>query len=307
MNNDRFVLDTTGQAFFESELKYVAERTYDRVYPRLTARTLFPVASNFAPWASDVAFRSYERFGAAKIMADSAIDMPLVDVAGAEQSYPARTVGMGFNYSDLELIRAQRTGVRLDEKRSFAAREAIETEINRIAFNGDSDFNLPGLFDNSDIGSADATTGGWVSTATAAQIVADLQALYAAYFAQNNGEEIPNTLALAPAPYARIAVTAMGTYDTRTILGWLQAGGLPGVNNVIMCPDCHSVAAFTSDDVGILYTRDSSKLELKLPAEVKIFAPQATGIGFHIPMYARVSGLHIFYPKSIYVLKNLQG
>jgi hypothetical protein len=307
MDNDKFVLDTVGQAFFENELAYVATRTYDRKYPSLTARTVFPVASNFAPWAETVSFRSYAKQGAAKIMSDGAIDMPLGDVSGAQVDYPVKTIGAGFNYSDLELIRAQKTGTRLDVMRATAMREAIETSINSIAWDGNADHNLPGLFSDTDIGASNATTGTWVSTATAAQIVTDIQDWYAHYVDQCDGEETPNTIAMAPAPYARLAITPVNTYTTQSILQWLQAGGIPGVNTVYSCPECHSVSGLSSDDVAVLYNRSPDKLELKIPGELKIFSPQARGIGYHVPMYARVSGLHIYYPKSIYVLKNLEG
>lgn len=306
MNTNKFVMDTAGTAFFADQLKWVAQQTYDRVYPELLARTMFPVASNFAPWASDVAFRSMSRTGTAKIAADAAIDVPVVDIDMAELSYPARSVPMGFNYSDLELIRAQREGTRLDEKRAFAARQAIEEEFNLIAFHGDDDAGLPGLFNNSDIGSGDAATGKWQTTATAAQIMADLTLLWTRYVAQNNGRERPNALALPPKAYARAAITPVNTYTTQTILDWLTKGGIPGVSQVYNCPDCASVSGMSSHDVAVLYTRDPMKLELKIPAEIKIFSPQAKGLGYHVPMYGRISGLHIFYPKSIYVLKGLE-
>jgi hypothetical protein len=306
MDNEKFVMDTVGQAFFESELKYLAERTYDRMYPALTARSIFPVASNFDPGAQTVAFRSYSRMGKAKILADGALDVPTVDVAGAEVNYPVKTVGMGFNYTDLELIRAQQTKVRLDEKRAFAAREEVETTINDIAFNGAADYGLPGLFSDSDIGSHAAVTGTWPTTATAAQIRADIVDWYNRYVDQCGGAETPNTIALAPLAYARLAITPINDYTDTTFLQWLRTGGIEGINSVVSCPDCAAVAGFSSSDVGIMYTKDSSKLELKIPAEVKIFPPQAKGLGYHVAMYARVSGLFTYYPKSVFVLTGLE-
>ena len=306
-NTDRFVMDTVGQAFFENELAYIATKTYDRVYPSLTARQVFPVASNFAPWAQTVSFRSYAKMANARIVADGAIDMPIGDVAGTQVDYPVVSVGAGFNYTDLELIRSQKTGTRLDEKRATAQREAIEGTIDDVAFNGDSVANLPGLFSDSDVGYGAAAVGTWVATATAAQIVSDIQKWYADYVSQCSGYETPNTVLMAPAPYARCAVTPFNTYTQMTILQWLQSGGIPGVNSVISCPECASVSAHSSYDCAVLFNRSPDKLELKIPAELKIFSPQQRGIGYHVPMYARLSGLHIYYPKSIYVLGHLNG
>lgn len=87
----RFDGEEDASLYFARELDYVKAKTYDRVYPELTALQMFPVTHEVPEGAETVTYYGYEKRGLARIIANYADDLPRADVAGqpktARQGY----------------------------------------------------------------------------------------------------------------------------------------------------------------------------------------------------------------------------
>ena len=81
-------LDADEQVFFDNQLALVKSRTYDVEHKALKALSLLPVSTEQDPGATHIIWRSYDKVGMAKIIADYANDFPRADIAGVEHSSP---------------------------------------------------------------------------------------------------------------------------------------------------------------------------------------------------------------------------
>ena len=137
-NMNEMRLDADEQVFFDNQLALVKSRTYDVQHKALKALSLLPVSTEQDPGATHIIWRSYDKVGMAKIIADYANDFPRADIAGVEHSSPVKDLGVSYGYSVKEIRRAQKAGVALDAKRAEAARRAIDEKQDSIAWKGDA-------------------------------------------------------------------------------------------------------------------------------------------------------------------------
>jgi hypothetical protein len=131
--------------FFAHELDHIKTETYDVLYPEFNALRLFPVESSVNPGAETITYYSYDKTGIAQIIADYSDDLPRADAFG--QPYTAKIRGLGASYAySVQDMRASRfNGKSLDVRRAEAARRAIDTLINRIAWCGAPTHGLRGI------------------------------------------------------------------------------------------------------------------------------------------------------------------
>ena len=139
-------LDANEQVFFDNQLALVKSRTYDVQHKALKALQLLPVSTEQDPGATHIIWRSYDKVGMAKIIADYANDFPRADIGGVEHSSPVKDIGASYGYSVKEIRRAQKAGISLDTKRAEAARRAIDEKQDTIAWKGDAKAKLPGFW-----------------------------------------------------------------------------------------------------------------------------------------------------------------
>lgn len=306
MGNMNNILDASGIAFLQRNLEVVKSRVFEVKYPELTFRKAFPIDNSVPPGADTVVAQHYGIAGSAKVISGSAHDIPRVDINAAETTYPVKMIADSFSYTIKEIKSAQMAGVPLNQKKANAARYILEKTLNRIAFSGDPATNLLGLFTDPNVPEGNATTGGW-PTATAAQIIADVLTAVNKVYDDSLGVEIPDTMLISPAAYSILTSEPAGTTSDKTVYNWLLEnipffGG--NKNAIIPCPECID-ASDTTTDVLVVMSRNSEKLEYCIPEEINFLPEQPTGLEFVVPAYAQTSGLHIYYPGSIYICGNI--
>jgi len=201
-NMNEMRLDADEQVFFDNQLALVKSRTYDVQHKALKALSLLPVSTEQDPGATHFIWRSYDKVGMAKIIADYANDFPRADIAGVEHSSPVKDLGVSYGYSVKEIRRAQKAGVALDAKRAEAARRAIDEKQDSIAWKGDAKSGLPGFWNAEGITeyvaalNAGGTSRAWADK-TADEIVAYFAGLVSAAPESTNGIEQPDTVILS--------------------------------------------------------------------------------------------------------------
>lgn len=298
---DPMHLDAAEQVFFSRELDYVKKRTYDAKLAELKGLQIVPVSIEAGNGATSVTYRRYKGVGVAKIIADYANDFPRVDVYGEEVTVKTKGVGDSYGYSIKEIREAMMTGKNLDQRRSQAARRAIEEKLNKIALLGDTKAGFDGLLNNPDITEytvlADGTGSSktW-ATKTPDQIIRDITGMVSAVMVPTKGREVPNVLALPLAQYNHIANTRV-TDTEMTILQYVLKTS-PAIKQIIWLNELGGMGASGTDRMLVL-TSDEEHLTFEMPQMFESFTPQQKGMSFEVPCHAETAGTIIYYPLSI--------
>jgi len=305
------IMDADGAVFFQRQLELIKAKSYDVKYAELKARSLFPVSNEGGPGITSITYRTYDQVGAARIINAYADDLPRADVAGKETSIPVRSVGISYGYSLDEIQASQLTGMALDQRRANAARRSIEQVINDVAFFGDDESNLPGLFSNPNIPSGAVVNPGsgttWVNK-TPDQILFDVNDLFADIFETTAMVEMGNTLLLPPAQWSYIMSTPRSS-NSDTTIGQYLAMNSPYLNStadIIPLNECMSTNnPELASDAMVAYDRNPDKLQLEIPVELEMLPVQQKNLEFVIPGRARLSGLNIYYPLSLAIATGI--
>lgn len=304
-------LDADGAVFFQRQLEHIKARSYDVRYAELPARTLFPVSNEGGAGITSITYRTYDQVGSAKIINAYANDLPRADVAGKETTIPVRSVGTSFGYNLDEMQASQLTGAGLDQRRANASRRAVEQVVNTVAFFGDEDSNLPGLFSNPNIPTGAVVNPGsgtaWVNK-TPDQILFDVNDLFADIFETTNMVERGNTLLLPPSQWSYIASTPRSTNSDTTILQYLAMNSpyLNSVDDIIPVNECAAANnPELASDAMVAYDRSPDKLQLEIPVELEYLPVQQKNLEFVVPGRNRLAGLNIYYPLSLAIATGI--
>jgi len=300
-------MDADGAFFFQRQLEYIKARSYDVRYAELKARTLFPVSNEGGAGITSITYRTYDAVGSAKIINAYADDLPRADVAGKETSVPVRSVGVSYGYNLDEIQASQLTGAALDQRRANAARRANEQVTNDVAFYGDEESGLPGLFSNPNIPVGpvvDHGAGTEFVNKTPDQILADINGLFTDIFETTKMVENGNTLLLPPSQWSYIMTTPRAANSDTTIAQYVATNSpfISGLESIIPVNECAAANNPTlATDAMVAYDRNPDKLQLEIPVELEMLPLQQKNLEFVIPGRSRLGGLNIYYPLSLAV------
>ena len=300
--NTAMHLDATETAFFKRQLEYVKARSYDVIYEDLKATALIPVSTEASSGATEITWRSFKKYGLAKIIADYAHDFPRVDVFGEENSVKIKDIGVSWGYSIKEIRRAMMAGLDLENRRAVTARRAVEELIDSIAWTGDTVHNIQGLLNYPGITQYVVPTNGgtpastlW-SAKTADQILIDLNGIMNAVIVATNGKERPNTILLPLTHYNLIRNTRLGTQMDKTIYTFFTEN-----NPDVTIGWVRQLAGIGDDDEDrfLAYVRDDMHLTLEIPIAYEVLEEEKTGMEYQIPAHAETAGVIVYYPTAV--------
>jgi len=304
-------LDADGAIFFQRQLEHIKAQSYDVRYADLKARMLFPVSNDGGRGVTSITYRTYDQAGIAKIIEAYADDLPRADVAGKETNIPVRSVGTSYGYNLDEIQSSELTGTSLDQRRANASRRSVEQVINDVAFFGDAESGLPGLFSNPNIptGAVVDPGGGteWVNK-TPDQVLFDVNDLFADIFETTKMVEQANTLLIPTAQWSYIMSTPRSSTSDTTI-GQYIVNNSPYINSledIIPLNECHAVNnPLLATDGMVAYDRNPDKLQLEIPVELEYMPVQQKNLEFIIPGRSRLGGLNIYYPLSLAIATGI--
>lgn len=299
--NNEMHLDAAEQVFFDNQLALIKSRTYDVQYKALKALTLLPVSTEQDPGAEHILWRSFDKVGVAKLVADYANDYPRVDIGGEEHISPIKEIGASYGYSIKEIRRAQKAGVSLDAKKAEACRRAIDEKQDSIAWKGDVKGKLPGFFNHPGITEYVAATGAggsksWASK-TADEIVADFAGIITAAPESTNGIEQPDTVILPLSLYNKLQNTPYGSNRDKTIMSFIRES-YPQITRIDWVQDLVGAGAGGTSRV-MAYARDPLKVEVQIPQRFEQMPPQLTGKVYDIICSQSTGGTLVYYPMSV--------
>lgn len=306
--NDFDVLDADQAVFFARQLESIKARSYDVKYADLQFRNLFPVSNEAGPGARHITYHSFDQTGMAKILASGmARDLPRADIGGREVSIPVRELGISVGYTVGEIRAASRAGLPLDARKMGAAIRGNEQKLNDIAWNGDDNSGLLGVFNhpNLPVGNVINGAGGtpeW-TTKTPDEILFDLNDIVNDIFTLSRMRERANTVLLPPAQYAYIASTARSSVSDTTILEYFLQNN-PFVQEVLPVNEIEG-AGTGGADIMIAYNRSPDTMQFEIPMELIWHPEQREGLEILIPAECSTGGLNVYYPVAVSIREDI--
>lgn len=239
----------------------------------------------------------------------SSAHMSQGNLAMTETSRKLYTLGGKAELSWFEMQSANRASVNLMGEMLMERREAAEDTKDLILISGDSalpsagGFIPTGLINDPDIPVATAGTGDWDGgSATAAQVIADVQGMYVTYRSQSRRTERADTLLLPEGPYAFIESTQVPN-TSMTIRSWLIAN-IPELQTIDVLPELAGAGA-AGVDRAILYAKSDRVLRGILPLDFSFIAEEFSKLRTYIWGVLRMVGLVVLRPFGMLYVDNV--
>lgn len=303
----RFDSAEDASVFFARELDYIKAKSYDKIYPEFTALNNFPITHEVPEGAESMTYYSYEKTGMAAIISNYSTDLPRADIKGKPSTAFVKSLGASYGYSVQDMRASRMAGKSLDTRRAEAARYAIERTTNKIAFVGDKENNLMGMF--SDENNIPLYTLSSVEVdgeqhtefvyKTATQILADINGMFAFQSKLTKNVEKGDTLMLPASVYIDLSTRQIPNTGY-TVLKFLKENA-PYLKNIIESPECESDSTETNTfgkGVMMLYTNSSEKFSLEIPMPYYQYPLQNRNLEVIVPCEQRIAGIVMYYPLS---------
>lgn len=303
MSNQLFDAQST-LGFVIAQTTHVEAGVNAIVYPDIQYPGLVPVDTSASEFSTSVTYFSSDRHGLAGWINGNADDIPRVGTTRAKFETPVYTAGIGYGWGWEEIGRAQLLGINLTSDDAMAARRAAEEMVDRVVLTGDTEKGFEGLFNNSNVTPAAATTGNW-GTATGDQIAADINNAIINIFNATNTTALADRVLLPWSKWNLIATKRMdanGSPDT--VLEYvlrrnvytaqtgrpLQIRGLRELDTAGVSGLARMVA----------YRYDQNVLRLHMPMPHRFLPVYQSGpLRWDVPGVMRLGGLDIRRPKEV--------
>ncbi len=312
--------DSDAGLFPARSLEAVKQHIYEIEYAPTNARRLIPASSEKGQWIKEITFREYDRTGFARVMTSLADDAPIVNIRGREYTVKVKKIRAAYQYDVDELAEAAHANVPLLTKDAEAVVEAMEQEIESLAWWGDAANNLPGLLYNPNItaalvpaAAASPYSRAW-SGKTSDEIVADMTFAVTAPEDLTNGVETGiDTLCLPIKQYNLIKNRRLGLDSSsgtnETIYSFFMKNN-PGIKIEKLIwlkamPTIPSSGAAGPVDCMLAYKKDPLKLTLEIPFDFWQAPPQERNLAFVVNCLLHYAGVLVYRPLSIYLAEGI--
>lgn len=144
---NQVIVDDDLMMFARDQLTISLAKVSNKVYPSLKYTQYFPVVNLPGyEWENTFEIVEFDSFGIATVLADSANDGGEVGVVARRQRYPIKTLSDYTRIPWLLLQQARAKDIPIDSKYAQALIYGMEKKNNDIAYNGDVDYGLQGIF-----------------------------------------------------------------------------------------------------------------------------------------------------------------
>lgn len=295
--------DTDHNAFFARQLWEIEQQLYHVEYPELIAKSLIPPKTGVNPAAKVFAYRMYDRFGVAKLLATYAEDLPRSDVRGKEYTVKIEGYGAAFGFSVMDIRGAAMAGIPLESEKADSARDTIERQLDAVYANGDTKAGSVGLYNlpNVPVYVIPNGAGGsqkWVDK-TSLEVLTDLNAIALNSVSLTRGIERPTRMIVPLDQFADISTRPMfASASDTTILQYFLKNS-PFIKEVVPWWRGKNAGAGGAIDRVIAYNPRPDKLAYLEPQPFEIFPPEQKGMQFKTSCHARTGGVFSRYPYSL--------
>lgn len=299
-NVSKWTVDADGISFYVSQLSYLESKWYEAKYTAINFDELIPVNTEIPEWADDWEYMSFDGVTLGKFIGSSADDLPRVAVNGNKSKVPIGYAGNSFEYSLDELRKSQQMRLPLDTTYGKLANRGAQEHTQRVAYFGDADRNMTGLFNNPNL-ALDNSTVNW-STGTGQEIVSDLNSLGVKVWIDSANTHLPNTWVIDSDRYAQITEQRMDSGTDTTIYEFFLKNNIytavTGQTPKVVPRLQLKGAGVGGKDRMMAYELNDENLSMANPIPWRPLAPQPQGLNINIPCEYKISGVEFRFPFS---------
>jgi hypothetical protein len=282
------------------DLEAIDRTIYMPKAEELTARRLINVKSDIPAGAETYAYDVMTRSGVAKILANNADDVPLVDVDMRREYQRIYSIATSFAYNVQELRSAQMTGQPIDATKAGVARRAVAEKENRLAWIGDADFGIQGLINATGIQTTNVsqnvngTSTKWKDK-TGEEIVEDVRIVRALISVLPGHMTSPLTMAVPPTQYEMLN-SRYNEFDSRTVLQVIQSYNW--FSSIDRAPELKGAGTGGTDSL-LIFDASREVMELLIPMDMTRHDPEWKFPRWKFAVEERCGGVVIRYPMAI--------
>lgn len=286
--------------FVTSQQTHIETGVLEKPYPMVRYSELIPVDTSANPFAASVTFFSQDGTGKAGFINGKGDDVPLVDILRTKFEQGVNMAGIGYSFSLEEIGQAQMLGQSLEASGAEAARLAYEQLVDEVAFVGDTQLGVEGLFNMTGITSAAA--GKTFATSTPQEILSEINTALTAVLTTTQGVEMADTVIVPLAEYGRMATTQLSPESDVTVLNFIQRA------NVYTAQTGQPLTILGDrrlTDKAVMYRRDPLVLKMHMPMPLRFIPPQAEGLKVSVYGMFRFAPVNIRRPGAVRYLTGL--
>lgn len=289
---------------FARQLEHFFSKVYDVKYPDSMGRSLVPVDTSVPTGARSHTYRQFDDVGEASLITDYANDLPTVEAYGKEYTEKVVPIGNAFFISIQDLRSAAMLGIDIDTRKAEGARKIMERKLDALIAVGDSSVSMKGVANNASVNTVSGLTGSW-STATAAQIQADLEKIAKTVFDQSKGvygnpdTGTALTLAVGTAQYSLLATKRLDTFNMTTVLEYVKSGKIPFISDIKPWSRLDLADAEGDGPRIIAMPQDPDVVSTIIPQDFEMLPMQPKALGYSVPCHMRWGGVVVRYPVGM--------
>jgi len=291
-----------GLAFLVSQLAVLESRIYETKYRKIVFAEFVPVDTSDPEFIDSVDYIFYDGVTAGKFIGANAKDLPQSDINAGKASIKVFYGGNSYGYSLDELRKSQQLRMPVDATKGQMSYRGFQEHAQTVAFFGDSDRGITGLFNNANVQVANSTVDWDDIGTTNDQRVADMNAVLAAVWNNSAETHLPNVLALPSTKWQYISSTRMAAGTDTTILEYFKLNNLYTAYTgqpLTIKPNLELETAGVGG-VGrmMAYELSPENLVMKMPIAWRQLPPQPEGLTVQVPCEYKFGGVAFRYPGS---------
>lgn len=278
------------------QLTQTLNRNYDREYSETSVVNLFPVTNEIGAYAKYFEYGEMDGVGLAQIVADYSDDLPLVDALMQEKQGKVFRFGNAFLVSIDEIAAGAATGQSLSSRKQALAFEAHDNLLDKLVWKGSAPHGIKSVFDYDNVNQV-VPSGAWTTAQTA---YADVNSLLDIIETATQGIHRANRL-LLPASARRV----MQTLVPNTGISYFEffARNNNGVQvEFLQFLDNYDGA---NGKAAIAYEYDPLNMSIEIPEATHVLPAQPKDLHFKFPVTSKSTGLIIYRPLTVAVMKGI--
>ncbi len=289
-----------GLAFYLSQLSQTEAKIYEAKYRNIVYQEFVPVDTSQPEWVDEVSYISYDAVTMGKFIGSNGKDLPQSDLNASKSTIPVFYGGNSYGYSLDELRKSQQLRIPLDVTKGRMTLRGFQEHAQRVAFNGDTDRGVTGLFNNANVALTNAAIN--MQTATGQDVVAYLNAILISVWQDSAETHLPNMLVMPSDDWAIISERRMADGTDTTILEFFKKNNLyTGMTNqpLTIKPNFELKTAGAGGVKRYMaYEMNDDNLVMHMPMPWRSLAPQPDGLRIEVPCEYKFGGVEFRYPGS---------
>lgn len=280
--------------FAIKQQSHVETEVLQRKYPTIRYAEMIPVDTSANPFAASVTHFAQDSVGQAKFMNGKGDDVPMVNLLRQKFEQGVNMAGIGYTFSLEEIGQAQMLNQNLSSDGAEAANKAYQQLVDEVAFVGNADLGIEGLFNMTGITSSAAAAT--FAAGSPQDILTTINGTLTAIMTSTKGIEMADTIVLPLTQYGDIATRQLAPESDSTVMDFIQR---KNVYTMMTGQALNIVGSHRLTGTMVVYRRDPSVVKMHMPMPLRFLPPQANGLQINVPGMFRFAPINIRTPSAM--------